>query len=103
MFCAVGASIIATSINGETWVNRSTSYTLTDICWSGELGYFVGTASNAFIISTDGINWSSVAKATSEWKSITYSPKYGKFVACASSGTASQMVATSRKVMNTKA
>lgn len=82
-----------TSPDGITWTARSAGedYTLwKSICWSAELGLFVGvsnTDGNIIITSPDGINWTNRTAPFKDYKSICWSPELNLFIAVATHAT----------------
>jgi hypothetical protein len=87
---------VATSIDGTTWVVRSTplnSQAFSSICWSPELGLFCatgkGTTINKIITSLDGILWTARNAANSSvLSSVCWSPELKLFCATSSDSIA---------------
>ena len=94
---------IFTSTDGITWTVRTNpdNITLQDITFGNgtflavSSGVFTGTSTNRVLRSTDGINWTGITSAatnftTNAWVSITYGSGY--FVCVAGSGSTLSMV-----------
>jgi len=93
-----GAQVM-TSSNGIDWIGRTIgpipapaantypNVGWMGICWSAELGLFIGVAQtgNAKVMtSPDGINWTSRQSPSTLFKSVCWSPELGIAAACGS-------------------
>jgi hypothetical protein len=83
IFCAVGGSIVATSIDGLIWTSRTIpNNSWQTVCWGNNV--FVAVANNLVAVSSDGMNWSSKSlSVTGSWVSVCWGNNM--FVACGGS------------------
>ena len=102
MFVAVAQnasnnSTIIKSNDGINWTESTgTIGEWWQIIWNAEYNMFIvaGTG-NLFMRSSDGTTWATITvSATSNWKSITWSPKLELFVAVADSGSTKVMTSS---------
>jgi hypothetical protein len=109
-----GAQII-TSSNGIDWIGRvvgsipvpaANTYPnvgWAGICWSAELGLFIGVAQtgNAKVMtSPDGINWTSRQSPSTVFKSVCWSPELGIAAACGSNFIMTSSLPTTSRAGN---
>ena len=87
---------IQTSNNGKDWYQVSDTsvddYVFNNVCWSSQLGLFVGcgeyNSNPSFFYSNNGNDWTKVetqSLSSSAWKRVLWSPKLGVFLAMSNS------------------
>ena len=81
---------IMTSSDGISWVTQVSAEdnSWNSVTWSPELGLLcaISDSSNA-MVSSDGVNWSTVSTLSNNWTSIVWSPEIAKFCTVSDDGT----------------
>jgi hypothetical protein len=94
LFVAIAANFggstnyVMTSSNGITWMLRSMPVAIYGTClsWSSQLGIFVAIGEEgSLVISSNGINWTTIGNTVGNLSNICWSAELGIFVACGTS------------------